>query len=189
MGKRQIGELEVSELVSTLLISEIAAATITETSIPFLNTLIPVVLISSVEVLLSHAKNKNSKIKRLVEGEPCFIIFKGKLLQDALNENRVSINEVLTEMRTQGIGDITEINYAVLEQNGKLSILKKEDSYKTSIPIIIDGTVEKENLKLLGLEEEWVKKKADELGTKVAEIFLFTIGDGGDINYIIKDKK
>ena len=189
MGKRQIGELEVSELVSTLLISEIAASTITDTNIPFLNTVIPVALICSVEVLLSLAKNKNGKIKRLVEGEPCFIIFRGELIQDALNENRISINEVLTEMRTQGIGDIREVNYAVLEQNGKISLLKKEDRDKTSIAVIIDGIIEKENLKLLGLSKKWVDCKIQELGIDIEQIFLLTVSENGDINYIRKDKK
>ena len=187
MGKRQIGELEVSELVSTLLISEIASAPITDTSIPFLSTIIPIIIISSTEVILSLIKNKSTKVKRCVEGEPCFIVFRGKLMQRTLFENRISINEVLTEMRTQGIGDFFDINYAILEQNGKLSILKKEDADNTSIPVVIDGVVEKENLHLMGLGEDWIAARMKELKLKTNEIFLLTADENLNINYIKKE--
>ena len=187
MGKRQIGELEVSELVSTLLISEIASAPITDTSIPFMNTVIPITIISSTEVILSLIKNKSSKIKRYVEGEPCFIVFRGKLMQRTLFENRISINEVLTEMRTQGIGDFFDINYAILEQNGKLSILKKEDADNTSIPVVIDGVTEKENLRLMGLGEDWLNARLKELKLKPNEIFLLAVDEKLNVNYIKKD--
>ena len=125
MGKRQIGELEVNELVSTLLISEIAALPISDTSIPLVPSVIPILFIASSEVIVSVIKNKSKTIKRLVEGEPSYIIYKGRLKQNILAENRISINEVLTEMRTQGIGDLGDVRYAILEQNGKISFIKK----------------------------------------------------------------
>ena len=124
MGKRQIGELEVNELVSTLLISEIAAIPISESNVPLLAAIIPIVFICTLEIFLSALKNKWHGLKHVVEGEPVYIIYKGKLLQDALDENRISINELLCEMRIQGIGSISEVYYAILEQNGKLSLLK-----------------------------------------------------------------
>ena len=189
MGKRQIGELEVSELVCTLLISEIASAPITDTSIPFLYTLIPIIFISSTEVIISLIKNKSQRVKRVVEGEPCFIVFRGRLMQQALFDNRISINEVLTEMRIQGIGDFFDINYAILEQNGKLSILKKEDADNTSIPIIIVGKIERENLKLMGLCDNWLSKRLTELKLKSNEVFLLTVDEKLNINYIKKENK
>ena len=189
MGKRQIGELEVSELVCTLLISEIASAPITDTSIPFLYTLIPIIFISSTEVIISLIKNKSQRVKRVVEGEPCFIVFRGRLMQQALFDNRISINEVLTEMRIQGIGDFFDINYAILEQNGKLSILKKEDADNTSIPIIIDGKIERENLKLMGLCDNWLSKRLTKLKLKSNEVFLLTVDEKLNINYIKKENK
>ena len=126
MGKRQIGELDVSDLISTLLISELAAIPIDDPDIPLFNAIIPILFIVSLEIIISSMKNKSNRIKKYVEGQPAFIIYKGRLLQETLRENRISINELLCEMRIQGIGDIRDIDYCSLEANGKLSILKKQ---------------------------------------------------------------
>jgi uncharacterized membrane protein YcaP (DUF421 family) len=151
MGKRQIGELEVNELVSTLLISEIGALPISDTDIPLLPSVIPIFFIASAEVIISIIKNKSAIIKRAVEGEPTYIIYKGRLLQHTLAENRISINEFLTEMRTQGIASISDIRYAILEQNGKLSFLLESDSPNISKTLIIDTKPDLQNLKEAGL--------------------------------------
>ena len=111
MGKRQLGELDVSELVSTLLISEIASIPIDDPDIPLMNAVIPILFILSVEILLSTIKNKSRKMKSVIEGKPQYIIYKGRVLQNVLNENRISINEILSEMRAQGVGDISEVYY------------------------------------------------------------------------------
>lgn len=125
MGKRQIGELEVSELVSTLLISEIASLPIDDPDIPLLNAVIPILFILCMEIILSSLKNKLPLLKKWVEGKPVYLIYRGKLRQKVLDENRISINELLSEMRLQGIADIQDVAYAVLEQSGKISMIQK----------------------------------------------------------------
>ena len=89
MGKRQLGELDVGELVSTLLISEIAAIPVDDPDIPLLNAIIPTLLILSLEIIISTVKNKSETLKTTIEGVPCYIIYKGKLLQNVLKENRI----------------------------------------------------------------------------------------------------
>ena len=186
MGKRQIGELEVNDLVSTLLISEIASIPISDSDIPILSAIIPIIFIAMLEILISALKNKWHGLKHIVEGEPIYIIYKGKLLQDALSENRISINELLSEMRAQGIGDISEINYAVVEQNGSLSLLKDSDSVMAH-PIIIDGEVIIDTLKSVGYNEEWLNKKLKDVKARQKDIFLMTVTDDGVTNTILKD--
>ena len=186
MGKRQISELEVSELVSTLLISEIASVTIDDPDIPLLNAIIPILFIFATEIIISTIKNKSEKLKRSIEGHPVYIIYKGRLLQSALSENRISINELLSEMRIQGIGDISEVNYAILEQNGSLSIIKTSDS-TIAHSIIIDGEIIYDTLKSIGYNEEWLNKKLKESKTKKTNIFLMTVTDDGTTNIILKD--
>ena len=188
MGKRQLGELDVMELVSTLLISELASIPIDDPDIPLLNAIIPILLILSAEVILSTLKNKSEKLKETLEGKPVYIIYKGRLLQDALKENRISINEVLSEMRTQGIGDISEVNYAIMEQNGSLSLLKKSVD-NLAHTVIIDGKVISASLKALGYDERWLEKRLKEEKTKVDEVFLLTVTDSGEINIILKEEK
>ena len=187
MGKRQIGELEVNELVSTLLISEIASIPISEPDVPLVASVIPILFICSLEVAISAIKNRSSKLKTLVEGTSVYIIYKGKLKQDVLEANRISINEILTEMRTQNIGDISEVEYGILEQNGKLSLFKKED--KIAHPLIIDGQVDEGNLCKMGLNKRWLEKKLKEEGLSIEDTFLFTADDAGDVYIIKKEEK
>ena len=188
MGKRQIGELEVSELITTLLISEIGALPISDKDIPLIPSIIPILFIASAEVLISFWKNKSDTVKQIVEGDPVYIIYKGSLRQKALKENRISINEVLTEMRIQGIADIAEIRYAILEQNGKLSFLMQSDSPNITNALVIDTKPDKANIKAAGVTVEWVEEKLRERETKLSEVFLMTVNENGDINIIKKDE-
>ena len=189
MGKRQIGELEVSELVSTLLISEVAAIPITDPEIPLLRSLIPVLFIGSAEILISALKNKLPKLKKIVEGEPVYIIYKGKLKQRALTENRISINEILTEMRTQGIGNINDVYYGILEQNGKLSLLKREDKSTTAHAVIIDRVTDKKSLSDLGYDENWLNKQLRKNKVQAEDVFLMTVTDGGEVTVIEREEE
>lgn len=188
MGKRQIGELDVGELVSTLLISEIASIPIDDPDIPLMNAVMPILFILSLEILISTVKNKSEKMKGLIEGKPQYIIYKGRVLQKVLNENRISINEILSEMRSQGVGDINDVYYAAIEQNGTLSILKKDES-KMAHAVIIDGKVIESNLRALGLNDKWLNKRLSESKIKQCDIFLMTVDDEGVINLILKDEK
>ena len=187
MGKRQIGELEVSELVTTLLISEIGALPISDTNIPLIPSIIPILFIASAEVIISIIKNKSDPIKRVVEGEPTYIIYKGSLRQKVLAENRISINELLTEMRTQGIADPNDIRYAILEQNGKLSFIKESDSPKIATTLVMDTKPDLMNLQEVGLDTAWLEDKLTEEGTALSEVFLMTLTEDGRVNIIKKD--
>ncbi len=188
MGKRQIGELEVNELVSTLLISEIAAIPISDTDISLLPAIIPILFITSLEVVISTVKNKSALAKRIVEGEPVYIIYRGELRQKVLKDNRLSINEILTEMRIQGIGDISEVYYGILEQNGKLSLLKKTPSENLAVPVIIDCAIDDKNLEEAGYTRKWLNERLIERNLIADGIFLMTVDDKGYINIILKEE-
>ena len=188
MGKRQIGELEVNELVSTLLISEIAAIPISESDEALIPSIIPILLIASTEVILSVIKNRSSAVKRLVEGEPTYIIYKGRLKQDALRENRISINEFLSEMRAQGIGSIRDIRYAILEQNGKFSLLKNAEKDNITKALVIDSHPESDTLKQEGLDINWLEKVLNENRVTLNDVFLMTISEDGTIDIIKREE-
>lgn len=189
MGKRQLGELEVSELVSTLLISEIGAIPIGDPDIPLLNAVIPILFIASLEVLLTALKSKSNKLKRVVEGSPCYVIYNGKVDQKALIDNRISINELISEMRNQGIGDIDEISYGILEPNGKLSLIKSSDCPSYAHPIVIDGEIHRKALQKLGYNEIWLKNRLVENKCELDAVLLMTVNDDDNINIIVKEEK
>ena len=188
MGKRQLGELDVSELVSTLLISEIASIPIDNPDIPLMNAIIPILIIVSTEIIISTLKNKSEKLKNIIEGKPEYIIYKGRLLQKALKDNRMSANELLSELRSQGVGNIEEVYYAAIEQNGALSVIKCNES-KLAHTLIIDGDVIENVLTSLGYNEAWLKSKLNEIALEQTNIFLMTITDDGKINVILKDRE
>ncbi len=186
MGKRQIGELEVNELVTTLLISEIASAPITDTDLPLFGAIIPILFISAGEVAVSYIKNKSAKVKKIVEGTPAYIIYKGRLRQDVLEKNRISINEILTEMRIQGIGDISEVKYAILEQSGKISLFKKQDAVAHAL--IADGEPDRINLDELGITREDIDRMLTERRISITDVFLMTVNDDGEVKITKKEK-
>lgn len=187
MGKRQLGELDVGELVSTLLVSEIASIPIDDPDIPLMNAIIPILFILALEIILSTLKNKSEKMKEIIEGKPQYIIYKGRLLQKELLENRISINELMAELRCQGVGDIQEVEYAIIEQNGSLSIIKKSSNDMTHA-IIIDGEISENALNLTKRSKEWLEAKLREKKLEAKNVFLMTVSDEGEANIIEKDK-
>ena len=185
MGKRQLGELEVGELVSTLVISEVAALPIADPDIPLSNAVIPVLFIVCLEIIISYLKNKSAKLKKAIDGEPVFIIYKGRLLQKALCDNRISLNELLSALRMQGIGDITEVSYAILEHNGKISAFKADDAF--AHPVIIDSATDEDALALIGKDQKWIDKILKKKKAEKGEVFLLTVDKKAKTNLIKKE--
>ena len=110
-------------------------------------------------------------------------------MQNSLTENRLSINEILSEMRAQGVGDISEIYYAILEANGKLSIITKEKHETAGHALIIDGVADDNKMKLLGYNEGWLNMELAKEDVRLEEVFLFTVRDDGAVHIIRKDQK
>jgi uncharacterized membrane protein YcaP (DUF421 family) len=185
MGKREIGELEVGELITTLLISEICSIPIDDPDIPLLNAVIPVLFIVSVEIIISSVKNKSLRLKRMIDGSGTYLIYRGHINQSALKNNRISIEEFFSALRQNGIGRFDEIEYCILEANGKISVLKKNAGMEHII--ISDGEINAVALRTLGYGNDWLQKR---LGSVQAEkVFLMTVNEIGDTNILLKEEK
>lgn len=189
MGKRQLSELEVGELVATLLISEIASISISDPDLPLMYSVIPIFLIGALEIGISALKNRIGTVKRIVEGHSTYIIFRGQVRTEVLDENRISISELLTEMRLQGFGSIEDIYYAILEQNGKISMFDTEAARRLFHPIITDGMTMDAELSLLKLGDEELCELVAKTGARREELAVLEINDDGDIYYIKKERK
>ena len=201
LGKRQIGELEIGELVSTLLLSELATTAISDPSVPLAFSLIPIILIMSFELLTSDIKNRSPILKRIFEGTPGVLIRRGVLDQNALKRMRVSVEELLSAFRLQGIVSISQVYYAILEQNGQLSvILRKEEQQPSAkdiqLPvketgiahaIIVDGAIKREELSASGRTERWLTNALEKRGVSAKDVFLFAVDDGGEVTCILKE--
>ena len=185
MGKRQIGELEVSELITTLLISEICSIPIDDPDIPLLNAIIPAILIVCTEIIISSVKNKSKRLKRIFDGKIEILIYKGKFHQDTLIKNRLSLEEFFAEIRILGCADIAEIDYCFIEPNGKLSVIKKGEGSFSHI-IISDGEPNYSAISSLGYDENWLKKNLG--NNSPGDIFLMTVNDDGELYILLKEE-
>ena len=204
MGKRQIGELEPSELVLTMMLSDLAAVPMQDFGIPLLSGIIPILTLLSLSMLLSQLSLYSLRIRRLLCGSPTVLIDHGKLRQEAMRKNRFTIDELLEELRGQGICDLKDVKYAILENSGQLSVLpwpqtqppsaddlgvKAADSISLPVVLVNDGRLISRNLELCEKTMDWLKKQVRRQGLKdYRDIFLLTLDSGGKINCIPKEK-
>ncbi len=203
MGKRQVGELELSDLVATLLLSEVAALPISDHDMPLSHAIIPTLLILSLEIMLTFLKTRSRFLKKLLDGSPSILLKDGVPLRHELERMRISIEELLSECRLQGYPDIADVAYAILEQDGQISVVPRARKAPLSAddigvevkergmahPVITDGGVQKNHLALLGLSEEWLEKTCRTRGMTPDKIFLMTVNDAGEIKVYPKKEK
>ena len=128
MGKRQIGEMQLSELVTTVLLSELAVLPVTDTDIPLLHGILPLLLISSTEVIISFASRKSRKFRVLINGNPIVLYEKGAFDEKNLTKARMSTEDVEAQVRINGFEDMKEVSKVILERTGKMSVLPKKSA-------------------------------------------------------------
>ena len=203
MGKRQLGELEISDLITTLLVSEIASLPITDTNIPVSHAIIPIIVLLSLEVSISTLLSKFPKIKFIFSVRPSTIIRNGNICKKSLEDSRLSFDELFSQLRQQGYDDISQIEYAILEQNGNLTVIPKA-KYKPLSPdtigikveetglfhiIIEHGKINAHGLKQIGYTTEKLKRTLSRLGYTPEDIYLMMINDANETRIIPKDLK
>ena len=203
LGKRQLGEMELSEFVVAALIADLAAHPLQDMGIPLLNGLIPILVLFCCEVLIAGCSMKSIRLRGLIFGKPSLLIDHGRILQSEMSKNRFTLDELLQELRAQGVRDIAAIEYAFLETNGKLSVLQYASESPPSANdlhvaaencgfpriLISDGRLIRENLQKSGYEEAWLYKQIRPYGGKIADIFLLTVDDAARVYCARKEGK
>lgn len=195
MGKRQIGELEPAELVTTLLLSELASQPIADSNIPLLSAAIPVLLLASVEIILSRIANSSGRFKRIFCGVPSILIRDGNVQQKEMNNVRFSVEELLLQLRQNGVCSPRDVSYAILEENGKVSVIPKvgQDREKPKHhrgilhPLIVDGYVYRKNMKRLRISPERLDAILSRLQVEKKDVFLLAVDDEGNEEFIQKE--
>ena len=203
MGKRQIGELQLSELVTTFMLSELAVIPISDKHVPVAYAALPILLLLSLEVILSFLLTKSAVLKRLFLGKPSIVIRNGELNQKELGRQRITVYELLSELRLKNVASPADVEYAILEENGKLSVFPKvakapitpeqmgQSPVESGIahPLIVDGKISTANLRLTGKSERWLAKVLSENGLGMKDVFLLTVDDGGNVVLARKEQK
>ena len=192
MGKRQVGELEPSELVLDLIIADLAAVPMQDFGIPLLSGIVPILTLLCITMVLSVLTMKSVRFRAVICGRPSIIVENGKIRQSEMRRNRFTVDELMEELRLKGVTDLSKIKYAVLETNGQLSVLHYADDLPVTagqmqlkpeekgLPVVIinDGRVLDHNLRLRGLDREWLAKQLEAGGVKrTQEVFLLTVDE------------
>lgn len=174
MGKRQLGELQPTELVTTFLISNLASICIEDTAQPLVASILPVLIIVAVEIFNSALCYRFPSYARILEGKPVAVIRRGQVDQKALASLRISGEDLMAALRGQNIFDPEESYLALVETNGSLSIYpaSQTDTDQPVLPLVVDGRVIWENLKLLGLDKEWLDQYLQDHALALKQIFL-----------------
>ena len=194
MGKRQIGELQTSELVVTLLISDIAAIPMQNTEQSLLSGIVPILILIVCEIIISFLMLKRAGFRRIICGKPIVIISDGKINQSEMHRLRMSTEDLSEELRQQGIFNIEDVGFAIVETNGKLSVLKKPEKdiptaeelgIKTNdkgleVVVISDGEISKYSLKICGLNRDWLFDILKKENTELNDVFLMIANGQGE---------
>lgn len=196
MGKRQVGELEPSELVVSLLLADLAAVPMQDFGIPLLTGIIPIFALLAMTMILSVLTMKNTRFRVLMCGKPSIVVKNGILDQREMQRNRYTVDELFEELRMKGYTDLTQIKYAILETNGQLSVLPfaaqqpptaKDLSVTVQeggLPVILisDGRLMDKNLHISGHDRHWLDKQLRKHNCpSPADVFLMTVDEAGKV--------
>lgn len=202
LGKHQVSELEPSEFVLAMIIADIASVPMQDYGIPLLMGVIPIITLLCLALILSVLSMKSLKLRALLTGVPSVIIKEGKPNQKEMRRNRMTLDEIMEELRLQGYTELSSIKYAILETNGQLSLLpyacKKPPSAEdmdlqvsdAGLPLVIinDGRLISANLKRRGLDDSWLKDRLTEHKVQsIRDVFLMTVDEEDQIYFVQKE--
>ncbi len=186
LGKRQLGEMELSEFVLASLIADLAAHPLQDIGIPLINGLVPVMTLFCCEVIIAGLCMKSIKLRALLFGRPSLLIDHGKILQQQMHQNRFTPEELMQELRNQGYYDISQVQYAILETDGTLNIMPmpvdkpisartlgiQADEEEYPSIVINKGRILDNNLRWLGLDRRWLAAELKKAGCRTEDIYL-----------------
>ena len=169
MGKKEVGQLSIVDLIVTILIAELIALSIQEDSKSIFISVVPILVLVGVQILISYITLKNDKLRNIIDGKPIVIIKNGKLNFTEMSKLRYSLDDLLTQLRLQGVKSIDKVKYAVLENNGNLSIFNDNTDYP--LPLVIDGIIDYSVLKEIKKDYNWLIKILKKKNIELDDLF------------------
>lgn len=203
MGKREISQMQPFELVIAIMIADLASVPMADTGIPIFNGIIPILTLLAFQLILSILNMKSIKLRAIICGKPQILIFRGKIDEKALKKEKITINELQERLRQSNIFNIGDVEYAILETSGQISVIQKPEKRNTitedfnitpeyeGIPydLIIDGKVMHKNLKAIGRDTKWLKKQVEKFKIKPENALIVTFDGKGQIFCQEKERK
>jgi len=203
MGKRQIGQMEPSEFVVTMLVANLASIPMQDNAVPLYTGLVPILTVLGIELVLAALSLKSIPLRRLLCGKPVILIENGSILQENLRKTRITLDELTGHLREKDVLDPRSVQYAILETNGNLSVFPfpkerpataKEagvQARKQYLPITLvsDGRLLRQNLKLAGKDEPWVRRILKSKNAAIETTWLLTVDKGGNMIFYKKEDR
>ena len=203
MGKREISQMQPFELVIAIMIADLATVPMSDTGIPITSGIVPILALLLFQLIISIINLKSITFRKIVCGKPRILIYRGKIDEQALKKEKVTINELQERLREKGIFTIGDVEYAIIETSGDLSVIQKPEKRNTipedfniipdyeGIPydLIIDGKIMHDNLKQIGRDEKWLKKEVEKFKIKPEEALVVTFDGKGQIFCQAKKKQ
>ncbi|WP_070120781.1 DUF421 domain-containing protein [Bacillus marinisedimentorum] len=200
MGKREIGELSIIDLVVFIMLAEIAVLSIEDPKVPLINTFIPMAVLLMLQFSTSYLSLKSKTLRDILDGRPTVLIENGKIREKEMKKQRYNFNDLLVQLREQQVKDIADVEFAILEPSGKLSVFEKEQSSSDDqskktvvdfpVPLIVDGKVSGNNLKRAKRDLIWLRETIRQEGfDNIEDVSYCSIDEQGNIYIDEKDEK
>ena len=195
MGKREIGQLQPFEFVIAIMIADLAIVPMSEIGIPIINGIIPILGLLVMHLLISYINLKSIKMRALICGKPSILIYRGHINEDIMIKERFTINELQEKIRSMGVDSIADVEFAILETSGQISVIQKPEKRNTkpedfgimpeyeriAYDLVINGVVMNENLQLLNKDYEWIKREVEKFGYEPEDALIVTINAQNEI--------
>ncbi len=203
MGKREISQMQPFELVIAIMIADLASVPMSDTGIPIFNGIIPILALLLFQLIISIINLKSIRLRQIICGKPQILIYRGKIDEKALKKEKITINELQERLRQNNIFTLGDVEYAILETSGQISVIQKPEKRNTipedfniipeyeGIPydLIIDGRIMYKNLKKIGKDEIWLKKQVDKFKIKPENALIVTFDGKEQIFCQEKERK
>ena len=195
MGKREIGQLQPFELAISIMIADLASIPMADSGIPITNGIIPILGLLVMHLIISVINIKSIKAREIICGKPSILIYRGKIDEKVLKKERFTINELQERLRGNNVVNIGDVEYAILETSGQVTVIQKPNKRTTTpedfdimpeyegIPydLVVDGKIMYDNLKIIEKNYEWLKKQIEKFGFKPEQALIVTLDGKGQI--------
>ena len=203
MGKREIGQLQPFELAIAIMIADLAAVPMSELGIPLTNGIIPILALLVMYMIISALNMKSIKFRKVISGQPSLLIYRGRIDEKVLRKERITINELQERLRGDNIFNLSDVEYAILETNGEVTVIQKPEKRNIivedlninpeyeGIPydLVVDGKIMEENLKAIGRDKIWLEKQLKKFDANPSNTLIATLDGKGDFFCQKKEKE
>lgn len=187
MGKREVGELSVIDVVVFVIMAEVVAFALDSPDKKLSHSLLPLFILLGIQLLTSYISLKSKKFRDLVDGDPVMIIKNGQIEEQAMRKQRYNLDDLSQQLREQQVGSIQEVSYAFLEPSGNLSVFTIEDTQPV-LALISDGVIQKRHIQIIGKTEEWLLSELKSVGVSHPEHVFYCSFEQGKLHFQLKEK-